>query len=79
MPQETPSQGWEKRERLEKHVRHVENWTKSKYTTHAGNCVEFRTRSKVQVRDSKLGENSPIMNLSLHTWQEAFKSVDWLL
>jgi hypothetical protein len=38
-----------------------------------------RTRSKVQVRDSKLGENSPIMNLSLHTWQEAFKSVDWLL
>lgn len=40
------------------------NWKKSSRSGSQGNCVELRlSNGAVQVRDSKLGDASPILNL----------------
>ena len=58
------------------------NWQKSSYSFSNGNCVEWRTSSysaggnclearhdgTVQVRDSKLGDASPVLTFGGSTW-----------
>ena len=56
-------------------------WVKSSYSFSNGNCMEWRTSSvcdggacvevapSVQVRDSKLGDASPIVRFSPAVWQ----------
>lgn len=44
-------------------------WRKSSRSGSQGNCVELRQRADaVQVRDSKLGDSSPILGLDKHTY-----------
>lgn len=42
-------------------------WHTSSYSGGNG-CVEARHDSTVQVRDSKLGDASPILNFNVSTW-----------
>jgi hypothetical protein len=44
-------------------------WRKSSYSTHETNCVEVATVDGwVGVRDSKLGEGSPILTYTQAEW-----------
>ncbi|GLY32547.1 DUF397 domain-containing protein [Kineosporia sp. NBRC 101731] len=53
-------------------------WVKATASSGSGECVEMRrTSESVQVRDSKLGENSPVQSLTpagFATWLESAKS-----
>lgn len=43
----------------------MSKWRKSTRSANQGSCVELRSSARgFQVRDSKLGDNSPILNLS---------------
>lgn len=66
------------------------SWRKSTFSGNAGNCVEVAWRkssrsnqscvevaatSDVLVRDSKLGEQSPILKLSASAWTQFVGSI----
>ncbi|TDC59279.1 DUF397 domain-containing protein [Actinomadura sp. GC306] len=46
------------------------NWRKSSYSEADGNCLEVAhcTSGKISVRDSKLGDSSPILDFSPREW-----------
>jgi hypothetical protein len=51
-------------------------WAKSTYSTRSTTCVEARTNDGVvQVRDSKLGDTSPILEFPLESWREFLDGV----
>jgi Domain of unknown function (DUF397) len=49
----------------------VTEWKKSSYSAHAGNCVEVAelSRGKVGVRDSKNGNDGPVLTVTLLEWK----------
>jgi hypothetical protein len=48
----------------------ITSWRKSSRSGNNGNCVEVRLAGGVpQIRDSKLGEDSPILDLDQHTFR----------
>lgn len=49
------------------------DWIHSSYSSAQGNCVEVSMPADmVLVRDSKLGDDSPIVEFGLDRWQELF-------
>jgi len=50
-------------------------WTKSTYSSESFNCVQARQDGTVLVRDSKLGDRSPVLEFEAGVWVEF---VDWL-
>lgn len=43
------------------------DWRKASASTGSGGCVEFRRhRGHIQMRDSKLGEESPVLTFTPH-------------
>lgn len=47
----------------------TENWRKSTYSNGLGNCVEVDTSTgEHRVRDSKLGEASPVLTFTRDEW-----------
>jgi hypothetical protein len=45
-------------------------WRKSSYSCSNGNCVEVAADNGVHVRDSKLGDGSPILSFSTDSWEQ---------
>lgn len=51
-------------------------WRRSSYSGSQGNCVEARANgARLEVRDSKLGDSSPVMDLSPVDWRGFLASV----
>lgn len=44
-------------------------WQKSSHSTWNGNCLEARHGGVVQVRDSKLGGDGPVLEFTPAAWQ----------
>jgi hypothetical protein len=43
-------------------------WTKSSHSAANCSCIEARQHGNVQLRDSKLGDNSPILTFHPTQW-----------
>lgn len=50
-------------------------WRKSTRSSNQGNCIEVGGQGVLYVRDTKLGEDSPVLALSPATWQRFVDSV----
>lgn len=49
----------------------MHNWRKSSYSSANGSCVEVGTDgTHIGVRDTKLGETSPVLVFSVTAWRE---------
>lgn len=44
------------------------SWRKASYSTNGASCVEVRLLGTVDVRDTKLGEASPILSFAPTAW-----------
>jgi hypothetical protein len=54
----------------------TDEWRKSSKSTATGGCVEARKHgAKVQVRDTKLGESSPVLEFTEHEWNSFLHGV----
>ncbi|REF36945.1 DUF397 domain-containing protein [Thermasporomyces composti] len=54
----------------------MRNWRKSSYSCANGSCVEVGTDgTHVGVRDTKLGEASPVLVFSMAAWREFLAAV----
>lgn len=49
-------------------------WAKSSHSFSNGNCVEVR--GSIAVRDSKLGEQSPVLKFSPAAWRKFTGTID---
>ena len=51
------------------------NWRKSTYSQGASNCVQVGRTTGLAVRDTKLGESSPVLTVSEDTWTKFLRSL----
>lgn len=50
-------------------------WVKSSRSQPGGNCVEARAARNMLVRDSKMGDASPILSASRADWDSLLRAV----
>jgi hypothetical protein len=51
-------------------------WQKSSYSSDSANCVEVRhSNGRIEVRDSKLGDASPVLTYSPDQWRRLLEQV----
>jgi hypothetical protein len=52
-------------------------WKKSSYSSDSGNCVEVRhVDGRVEIRDSKLSDDSPVITYSPDEWRAVLYAVN---
>jgi hypothetical protein len=53
-------------------------WIKSSFSSDTANCVEVRHgHGQVYVRDSKLGDDSPVQRWELGEWRDLLRLIKW--